>query len=204
MQEKYKADLKEIKEIMNRSSRFISLSGLSGISVGIIALIGAYLAYNFVYLELGELDYERVHLSNDTLTQLVLITTGTLVLSIIMAIVFTKGESKKKNQGIWDLQSKRLVINLSIPLVTGGILCLILLLKGFIVLLAPFTLIFHGLALVNASQYTLKEIRSLGLLMIFLGLTALFYIDLGLLFWAIGFGGCHILYGVMMQLKNKS
>lgn len=204
MQEKYISDLEEIKDIMNRSSRFISLSGLSGISVGIIALIGAYIAHKNIYVNLGHLDYEKVILSNEELTQLLFIAIGTLILAIGSGIYFTTRESKKRNQNIWDLQTKRFLINLSIPLITGGILCLILLLKGYIAFMAPLTLIFHGLALLNASKYTLKEIRSLGLLIIASGLIAMQFIGLGLLFWAIGFGVLHILYGIMMQWKYQS
>ncbi len=204
MKEKYITDLKDIKDMMNRSSRFISLSGLSGISVGILALIGAYLVYQQVYAGLGYLDYSRVNLTDESLTQLLMIALGMLILAIGMGIYFTTRVTKKRNQKIWDLQTKRLIINLSIPLITGGILCLMLLFKGHIALLAPLTLIFHGLALVNASKYTLKEIRSLGLLIIALGLIAIHYIGLGLLFWAIGFGVLHILYGLMMQWKYKS
>ena len=204
MQGKYISDLEEIKDIMNRSSRFISLSGLSGISVGIIALIGAYIAHKNIYVNLGHLDYEKVILSNEELTQLLFIAIGTLILAIGSGIYFTTRESKKRNQNIWDLQTKRFLINLSIPLITGGILCLILLLKGYIAFMAPLTLIFHGLALLNASKYTLKEIRSLGLLIIASGLIAMQFIGLGLLFWAIGFGVLHILYGIMMQWKYQS
>ena len=107
------------------------------------------------------------------------------------------------NQPLWNHQTKRLLINLLISLATGGIFSFILLLKGFIGLVAPITLLFYGLALVNASKYTLSEIRSLGLLEIALGLISTYYIGYGLLFWAVGFGALHIVYGVLMHLKYE-
>jgi hypothetical protein len=204
MKEKYIKDLKEIKDIMNRSSRFISLSGLSGISAGISALIGAFMAYRIVYTNPDYQEYGRVFLNNESLTQLLLIALGTLILAVGTGIYFTTRETKKRNQKIWDIQTKRLLINLSIPLMTGGILCLMLLFKGYIGLVAPLTLIFYGLALVNASKYTLNEIRSLGLIEIALGLIATYYIGFGLLFWSIGFGVLHIIYGIIMQWRYKS
>jgi hypothetical protein len=97
-----------------------------------------------------------------------------------------------------------MLINLSIPLVAGGLVCLILLNKGYISLLAPLTLVFYGLALVNASKYTLSEIRSLGIIEIALGLLALFFIGFGLIFWSLGFGILHIIYGIVMQRKYGS
>lgn len=204
MKEKYIEDLKEIKDIMNRSSRFISLSGLSGISAGLIALIGAYLAYQTVYTNQDYLGYRNAILTTESLTQLLLIAIGTLVLAVLTGIYFTTRETKKKNQKIWDVQTKRLLINLVIPLLTGGILCLMLLFKGYVGFVAPLTLIFYGLALVNASKYTLNEIRSLGLIQIGLGLIATHFIGFGLLFWAIGFGILHIVYGLIMHWRYKS
>ena len=203
-QNKYIEDIKEIKDIMNRSSRFISLSGLSGISAGIIALIGVYAAYQTVYINQDYFGYGKAIITTEILATLLLIAIATVVLSIVTVIYFTTKETKKRNQKIWDHQTKRLLINLLIPLITGGILCLMLLLKGYIGIVAPLTLIFYGLALVNASKYTLNEIRSLGIIQIALGLIAAHFIGFGLLFWAIGFGILHIVYGAMMHLRYRS
>jgi len=203
MKEKYNQDLKEIKDIMNRSTRFISLSGLSGVSTGITALAGAYLAYLTFFKDHDYLVYHAVELSSESVRYLLLIAIGTLIVSIGMAIFFTTGKTKKQNQRIWDHQTKRLLINLSIPLITGGLLCLMLLLKGFIGLIPPLTLIFYGLALVNGSKYTLPEIRGLGLIEILLGLVAIQFIDYGLILWALGFGIFQIVYGLIIQRKYK-
>jgi len=203
-QNKYIEDIKEIKDIMNRSSRFISLSGLSGISAGIIALIGAYAAYQTVYINQDYFGYGNAIITTESLGTLLLIAISTVVLSIVTIIYFTTKETKKRKQEIWDHKTKRLVINLLIPLLTGGILCLMLLFKGYIGVVAPLTLIFYGLALINASKYTLSEIRSLGIIQITLGLMGIHFIGFGLLFWAVGFGIIHIIYGVVMYLRYRS
>lgn len=204
MKKKYIEDLKEIKDIMNRSSRFISLSGLSGVSIGIIAIAGAYLAYQTVFKGQNLLTDGSVAISIEQTWQLLIIASGTFILSAIAAIFFTTRKTKKRNQPIWDHQTKRLLINLSIPLITGGVLCIILLVKGFLGLLAPLSLIFYGLSLVNGSKYTLGEIRTLGLIEIALGLIAIQFIEYGLIFWAMGFGVLHIVYGIIIQRKYKS
>ena len=202
MQEKYKSDLAEIRDMMHRSTRFISLDGWSGISVGVIALIGAYLAHRNVFSTLADFSYSPMPLTSDQISQLLFLAAGTLILAIAAAMFFTIRESKKQEQGLWDAQSKRLVLNLLIPLVTGGIICLIFLYNGYLAFLPAITLIFHGLALVNASPYTYKEIRLLGLLIIGCGLLALGFLNWGVLLWAIGFGGLHIGYGLIMQWKK--
>jgi hypothetical protein len=200
---KYKDDLKDIKDIMNRSSRFISLSGLSGVAAGIIALIGAYLAYQTVYSNLVYLGYKSAILTNQSVTTILIIAVITIVLTIGAGMFFTSRKAKKNKEKLWDIQTKRLLINLLIPLTTGGILSLMVLFKGYIGIVAPLTLIFYGLALVNASKYTLTEIRSLGLIEIILGLIAFQFIGYGLLFWSVGFGLLHILYGIAMHIKYK-
>jgi hypothetical protein len=202
--QKYIEDLKDIKQMMNRSSRFISLSGLSGISAGILAIIGAYLAYQTIYANQNYLVYRQAILSFENLSTLLIIALATLLLSIGSGIFFTTRKAKRNQQKLWDSQTKTLLINLLIPLGTGGILCLILLLKGFIGIIAPLTLIFYGLALVNASKYTLEEIRSLGIVEILLGLLGIYFIGYGLIIWTIGFGILHIVYGIIMHLKYGS
>ncbi|WP_200974959.1 hypothetical protein [Echinicola sp. 20G] len=203
-QQKYIEDLKDIRDIMNRSSKFISLSGMSGISAGVFALIAAFVAYKSVYVEQVDLDYNTILISSDSIMKLMVIGAVTLLCSIAAGVLFTKRTAQKKKQKLWDYQTKRILINLAIPILTGGILCVILLSHGLIGLIAPLTLIFYGLSLVNASKYTLGEVRSLGLAEIVLGLLAAYFVGFGLLFWAIGFGVLHIVYGVVMQLKYRS
>ncbi len=202
--EKYIEDLQDIRQIMQRSSRFISLSGMSGVFAGIFALAGAYGAYSRVYADQGYSTYEKALISAHSLTTLLLIAVTTLILSLGTGIYFTTQRAKKQNQTLWDHQTRRLLINLTIPLATGGIVCLMLLARGYVGILAPLTLVFYGLALVNASKYTLSEVRSLGLVQILLGLLALQFIGYGLLFWVVGFGLVHIVYGILMHKRYES
>lgn len=202
--QKYISDLEDIRNIMDRSSRFISLSGLSGVVAGSLALIGAWLAYQTVYVHQNYLSYRQALLNTDTAIELIGIAMSVLILSVLFGIILTQRKARKNNQKIWDSQSKRLVINLLIPLVVGGILCLILLSKGFIGLVAPLTLIFYGLGLINASKYTLSELRGLGIAEVVLGLIACQWVGFGLLFWAAGFGLLHIIYGIIMHVKHGS
>ena len=201
MKEKYIEDLQEIRSIMDRSSKFISLSGLSGITAGISAILGALLAYNTVYQDQDYLNYRKAVLNVESILQLIIIAVGVLVISIGSGLYFTKRKAKQVNQQLWDDRSKRLLINLLIPLIAGGILCIILLFKGLIGLAVPITLVFYGLALLNASKYTLSEVRSLGIAEILIGLIACQFIGYALIFWIIGFGILHIIYGIIMHYK---
>lgn len=201
MKKDFIKDIEQIKDIMNRSTRFISLSGLSGVSTGIIALAGAYIAYQTLFKHSDFQVYEAVQLTGGVMGTMLAIALGTLIVSVISAIFFTRRQTKKQQLPAWDAQTKRLLINLLIPLAAGGLFALMLLLRGFVGMLPSVTLMFYGLALVNASKYSLSDIRSLGLIELVLGLLAFWLIGYGLLIWAIGFGLVQLVYGLLIQKK---
>lgn len=203
-QEKYIQDIKEIREMMDRSGRFISLSGISGVVAGIIALVSAFIAYHYIYLDSDFYSFKVVYLSPETIQDIFLLALATLVLSIGSVIILTHQTTKKKGQKLLNKHAKLVLVNLAIPLFTGGIVCVILIINGYIGVIAPLTLVFYGLALVNASKYTLDDIRSLGIAEIILGLIGLYFIGYGLVLWALGFGILHIVYGIIMRLKYGS
>lgn len=197
----YLKDISEIKSIMNSSSRFISLSGLSGILAGTYALIGSFSA-NYVIISYQNSDSDISLLPISFFEYLLVgIALLVLILSTVTAFILSSKKAKKSNQKLWDTTTKRLLINFTIPLFTGGIFCIILYQYGLIGLIAPTTLIFYGLACVNASKYTLGDIRYLGVLNIFIGLIATQFIGFGLYFWALGFGILHIIYGTVLYNK---
>ena len=188
--------LQDIRRMMERSSRFISLSGLSGLSAGICALVGAYIAHG--WLEAAAVE-ER---SGSALKiKLILLALAVLVAALISALYFTWRKARKNKLPIWDRSSRNLLMNLVIPLATGGLFVAGLLYHDEARLVAPSCLVFYGLTLVNASKYTLTDIRYLGLMEIVLGLVNLFYAEAGLYFWAVGFGLLHIIYGLIMWWK---
>jgi hypothetical protein len=204
-------DLQHIKKMMERSSRFISLSGLSGISAGFCALIGAWVAYpyvfgekNFVIDSVGAVAQAMANSYTIILnTYLFWIAAATFVAAFISAFFFTWLKSKKDGTPIWGNTAKRLLINVSIPVLVGGLFLFRMLHYGTFGLVAPGCLIFYGLGLINASKYTLDEIRYLGYVQIILGIINLWFVGYGLYFWAMGFGVMHILYGVYMWMKYE-
>lgn len=198
--------LQDIRRIMDRSSRFISLSGLSGVSAGVFALIGAYFAYDWIweyYVRYNERGYDPKDFQQ-LKWSLIALAAAVLTGALAFAYYFTWRRAKKNNVPVWDHTSRKLLINLIIPLIVGGIFVLGLLQYNDWRFVAPACLIFYGLALVNASKYTLTEVRYLGLLEIALGLVNMWYPQSGLYFWAVGFGVLHIVYGLIMWWKYES
>jgi len=201
--------LQEIRSMMERSSRFISLSGLSGVIAGSAALAGVFAAYKyFGQLKSFYLRNDRIYEASGSFTQdflafLFVDALLVLVVAIGFGVFFTTRRAKKKGQAVWGPTSFRMMTSLAIPLITGGLFCLILLLNGYLKLILPCTLIFYGLGLVNASKYTLRDIHYLGITEIIIGLIASVYPKHGMLLWATGFGLMHIVYGTIMYFKYE-
>jgi hypothetical protein len=199
-------ELQQIKKMMERSSRFISLSGLSGVAAGICALGGAWLASVKIDCWLkGDCNYTGsrheavVNLKND----LLLIAIATFVLAFILSFLFTYLRSTRTGIPLWGTTAYRLFWNLIIPLAAGGLFLFRSMQLEQYELIAPGCLIFYGLALINASKYTLGEVRLLGYGQIILGIINLWMIGYGLYFWAAGFGLLHIIYGTLMWYKYE-
>lgn len=215
--------LKEIRSLMEKSSRFMSLSGWTGIMAGIYSLMGAITAY-FVIFEMKftepsinepvdtygtgrAIHYNYTNGLSELFSEknVYLVLIAIIVILLSAATAFYQSSVKSRQQGVklWNSTTRRLFAQVAIPLVTGGIFCIALLFYGHAGLIAPAMLIFYGLALLNGSKYTMKEFHSLALCEIGLGLLSLLFIGWGLVFWSIGFGVLHIIYGILMQKRYK-
>ncbi len=196
--EEYLKDITEIKDMMNKSSRFFSLSGLSGIMAGIYALIGAAIAYYLV--SISGRDY--LILDGKIFNYILLDLAGVALLSIATAIILSTRKAKKNNETLWNGTSKRLLTAFLIPLITGGVYIAIKIFSNHYGLTGSLMLIFYGLALVNASKYTIGNVKYLGYAEIVLGLICAVYPGYGFWFWVLGFGVMHILYGSLIYFKH--
>lgn len=195
--EKQLEDIKAIREMMEKSSKFLSFSGLSGVLAGATAILGA--AFAWLYL------LRNPEATNYNLTQEIIILLAdaliVLLLSIGFAFYFSWKKAKRLKVKLINKTTLKTLYNLFVPLISGGIFSIICLFRGEVEIIAAITLIFYGLGLVNASKYTFEEIHYLGITEIVLGIAAAIFLSHGILFWTIGFGVCHIVYGLIMYKK---
>ncbi len=201
-------DILAIRNMMERSSKFLSLSGLSGVFAGCCAIVGAAVAY-FGILKAGSIKYNEYTRSLSEVStreiRLELMGLALVVLALALggALYFSVRKAQKSKQNFWNKASKQLLIQLFIPLFTGGMFSLLLIWHNNIDLVASTTLIFYGLALVNAGKFTFGEVHYLGLSEIVLGLLAGVFLHFGMVFWILGFGVLHIVYGLVMYRKYE-
>lgn len=201
-------DLRHIRDLMERSSKFLSLSGLSGICAGVIALLSAAFVYvyifkcrYFIFDETLDTFVRGIIVNQNFKWQIILAAVVTIVLAGGVAWYFCVRKAKKAGEKLWSPTAKRTLYHFLIPLAAGGILGLALIVNNNIYLVAPITLIFYGLALINAGKFTFGEIHYLGICEIALGLIGSFCLSYGFFFWVVGFGILHIVYGIWMYIK---
>lgn len=196
----YIKDIAEIRSMMERSSKFLSLSGWAGIMAGLYALAGAFIAYNYF-------DFNPTIILTDGistgLTNVIFLGVIILSLALLTAVFFSYKNAKAKNEKIWNPTSRRLMASMLVPLLTGGFLIIIFLINDLIGLILPSSLIFYGLALYNASKFTIDEVKFLGFVQIGLGLISAYFVEHSLIIWAIGFGVVHIIYGIYMYFRYE-
>ncbi len=192
--------LRDIKKMMERSGRFISLSGWSGVSAGLAALTGAFFAKKKIaeYYSSYSPDANCPTCLRDDLITIAVIV---FVVAFASAILFTWFKSKKEGVAIWGSSARRLLWNTLLPMIAGGFVILRMVSLHQYDLVAASSLIFYGLALVNGSKYTMGEIRYLGYAQIITGIVGLWLSRSGLTIWALGFGVWHIVYGIAMWWK---
>ena len=186
-------EISEIRSMMERSSKILSLSGLAGISIGIVALCGVMYA-QYIHTRVPP-ENAPFYVATDAL--------AVLVLAITMSVLFSSRLAKKKGLPLWNQTGKFLVTELAIPLFAGGVFCIALMIQKTYYLLPAVMLTFYGLALLNASKFTVREVRYLGLTQLCIGLLAALVPQEGLNFWALGFGVVHILYGLRIYVKYE-
>ena len=186
--------LNDIKEMMERSSKFKAISGLSIIIIGILAsLVSAY-----IYFFLGDYHINTPAKWRTT----VIIAIALLVVAFTTGFVMSYLKAKRLNlRFTFDTTMRRLLLNFFIPMVAGGLLCIALLTQQHYGLVSSITLIFYGLALINCSHFSYHELRYLGYAELVLGLIDCFMVDYAVLTWFLGFGVFHIIFGIIFMLK---
>ena len=190
-------DIRAIREMMERSTKFLSLSGMAGVVAGIAALAGAAFAWFYLLCDPAATGYNRFQ------EAMILLADAALVLTVSLGagLWLARRKARRNGQKLLNGVTYRTLYAMAVPLVAGGVFCLVYLLRGDVRIVISATLIFYGLALVAASRYTYGEIHYLGLTEIILGLAAALFDRGGIIFWALGFGVCHIAYGLAMYLK---
>lgn len=196
--QEYINDIAEMRSLMERSTKFLSLSGMAGIMAGLYALSAAFIVVATYDFNPQTITYYPANTAN-----VVTVAVGVLVLAVGTAIFLSSRKAGSIGEKLWNPTAKRMITSMLVPLLAGGILILYFISNSMAGILAPLTLVFYGLALYSAGKYTYKEVKSLGLIQVCLGLLSCMILSYSILIWAIGFGIVHIIYGIYMHYRYE-
>lgn len=194
-------DLKEIRQMMERSSRFLSLSGSSGIGIGFLASL--FVAWQVSKGNMSLTEQRNFDLLAPAWEEFIIGTFGLFVICVLLSMGLTLRRTLKKGLTIWTSSTKNILGAIGLPMMVGAML----LLQNFNSLSTdaffPATLLCYGLGLFFASRYTYDELRIMGLAMLVLGTLSILYPPYSLLFWVLGFGALHMIYGAIMYFRYE-
>lgn len=183
--------VKDIRDMMEKSSKFLSFSGLSSVLVGVYALLGAWEAFSLLQSPLA---VEEQH--SYLIAKFIVLAKMILGASLVTVLVLSWQKSKKTHAAFFSQVTYRTFFHFFLPLSVGGMFCIALVINHYYAVIAPVMLLFYGVSLVNVSKFAHKSLLVLGCVEMALGIVCAFLPGQGLWFWAIGFGIIHIIYGV--------
>lgn len=193
--------LSDIRRMMERSSRFHSLSGFSLVAAGICGLLGMVWV-KFLILPTANPDYSGMSANSFLRDRLIVAALCVLVAAVLSGYLFTWLKTRKKGLPLWNMIFRKVAVSFLIPMVAGGALAIGMIFYEEYHFIAAVCLLFYGLALVNAAHNTVTEIRTLGILEILAGIFCLFS-GYKLLSLSLGFGILNILYGIIIWYRYK-
>lgn len=196
-----KQTLHDIREMMSKSSRFMSLSGFSGIVIGIIAILASSFFCYFYQIDPVHSGRILASMTDKELIQIYAMALVLLISSMSIAFFMAKQRSKIMKSIFWSAASKHLFAHLIVPLAAGFAVCSILFFRQNDLVL-PLSLLIYGLALFSSSQFTVPSIRNFGLVEMMLSVVCLLFPDYSVVVWTLGFGLLHVIYGAFMQINQ--
>lgn len=194
--------IKVIHEMMERSSRFLHISGFAGVVAGIIALLAAWITHDQLSFKPDSFNYDYTKMG-DNPWNILLLGLGTLILSFGLGFMLARRNARKHGASSWTATSRKMLSYFATPLLAGGLVIVFFWFKGWVAMAAPLSLIFYGLGLLHASHFTLTDIKYLGSIEVILGLAAIIWVQYSVFIWGFGFGIVHIGYGMYIYFQYE-
>lgn len=180
------ADLKAIRDAMEGSSRFTSVSGVGEIGAGGIALAAAWIAAGRE-------------------TDVGWLTVWSVAASLAAAVSFAAAARKARRSGgtLWSLPARRFALSLAPPLAAGAALTPVLFRAGLVDALPGAWLLLYGAGVVTGGAFSVRIVPLTGVALMLAGALALAIPEWGRDAWmAAGFGGIHIAFGAALAWRH--
>ena len=190
-----KENLRLIRELMERSTRHSTFSGVSGVFAGTVSIVGC-----LVTRWIGERG-----LSSDAYAAAFLTIWASVVLLAIGADYFlTKRRAAAVGKRIMSRLGKQMFVASMPGLGSGAVITFYFLRQGLLPQVYPVWALCYGAAVCAVGLFSQREVTRLGLAFLIAGTATLLLFPLyGLPMMALTFGGFHIVYGIVMGRRDR-
>jgi hypothetical protein len=179
-------NLRFIRETMEGAACFTDVSGIGAVAAGVSALAAAWVASRQPGLQRW---------------------LATWLADAVLAVLILAGASvwkaRRTRADLFTGPFRRFVLALFPPLFAGGLLTVVLIAVGVSGVLPGLWLLLYGTGVVTGGAFSVRIVPVMGMAFMGLGAAALVSpVAWGDAFMAAGFGGLHILFGILIARRH--
>jgi hypothetical protein len=195
--EEARENLRVIRQTMERSTKYSTLSGLSGVLIGLAAIAGV-LATNWLTGDAppGASVYRHP-------SALALVWVSVLVMAVAIDFACNKRRAARVGKHVVSPLGAHIVLAALPAFLAGGVLTLFFYQHALLYYVWGVWMLSYGLAISAVGLFSVKPVLALGAAFVLAGaVTLLLPLPYHLYMMALTFGGFHIGYGVVMARKH--
>jgi hypothetical protein len=179
-------DLRFIRDTMERSAAFTAISGWGYILLGLTACAAAWLAAH----QASPFAWLRVWLAEG-------------ILAVAIGLISCAWKANRRGLPLFSGPARKVALSLAPPLVAGAFLTFSLFRAGLPSALPPTWLLLYGAGIITGGAFSVAILPIMGLCFMLLGgLAVLAPAAWGNWFLALGFGGLHVVFGLLIARRH--
>jgi hypothetical protein len=183
------ADLRFIRDTMERSASFTAIPGWGQVILGATALAAAYFAQQKL----------AAHQSSAWLN----VWLAEAVLAALIAVLSMHWKATRRGLPLFTGPGRKVALGLFPPLIAGALLTFLLDRHGLDSALAPAWLLLYGAGIITGGAYSVSIVPVMGLCFMATGALAVVApAAWANYFLAAGFGGLHIIFGFLIARRH--
>ncbi len=178
-------NLRFIRETMERAGSFTAVPGWGGVAMGLTALIASFIAAQ-----------------QSTSEGWLATWFGAGMFAIALGALAMKHKAEQANEPLLSAPARKFALSFAPPLLVGALLTTVLYRSGMVTVIPGMWLLLYGTGVVTGGAFSVRAVPVMGICFMGLGAIALFCpFAWSTYFLAAGFGGLHIVFGIIIARK---
>ena len=179
-------NLRYIRETMERAGSFTAVSGWGQVVIGVAAMLAAGLA----------------SLQPSTTETWLATWSAAAVVSVLVGVLTTAMKARAARMPLVSGPGRKFILSLAPPIVAGAVLTVVLYRAGMAGVLPAVWLMLYGAGIITAGAFSVSAVPVMGFCFMILGTVAAFTpASWGNAWMALGFGGFHVVFGILIARR---